>query len=195
MIKIQEAADGALVFVNGGEQVPVADEDVAAVLRDLVEMQADLDTAPAEQVQGIVQRSLVRLVTRALATVALGAQETDAELSSLAKETEAIANDPPSLEGYLLFSVDEIEKAMVPLGAVVQLVLSLAQQRPTNEQEAALVESYGRLAGDVGGLTAMFGYKLDAYKAAHEEDGEGGDEGDDDEDGDDDDGDDDGGEA
>lgn len=173
MIQVTESPSGDMVFVDNGVAIPVDNPDTATVLRDLVELQKDLTDASPEALLTIVQRSLVRLVTRAVATTAL--------------ETQKLADDlddqpAPTLDNHLLFTVDEIELAMEPLTAVTELVLSAAQQHPTNTPEAAtLAASYAKLATALGGLTAMFGYKLEAYKqgqAALATEGDEGDEAD-----------------
>jgi hypothetical protein len=174
MIKVIETPAGDLVFADGNDQFPVEDADVAAILRELTAVQEDLETAPADQIVGMLQRNVLRVLIRAVATLGLGAQQLSDDLEEVADAASEAASLPPSLDGYLLFSVDEIQLAMEPLGAVTQLLLATAQRHPTSTpEEQQMAQSYHNLAQAIGGLTATFGYKLEAHRAAHVEGPEG----------------------
>ncbi len=162
MIKVEDK-EGELSFVNGPDKAPVESPDLATVLRELLALQRDLDAAKPEEVLPIVQRSLVRLVLRSVATLGVETQELAGAIE------EVRAEGPPPIDGHVLVSVDVIELALEPLTAVVQLLVSTVQNHPkdTPEQQQ-LVQGYAAMAEGIGSFTSGLSFQLQAYKRAAE---------------------------
>jgi len=187
MIRIEEDKETKkMFFVDGNERTEIVDPEIAGIFKNLervkggakalVETEKGTPSAsgtpegvsPLGALTQFVSGNVLVLLSSALAAICSRQQDLQADVDELIED-----GVPASLEGHVVIPLPELEKALEPLQAAVQVIFHVTQGLPNDSPEQQQAKAlHQKLTQDLATFVNAMVYKVQAIHEAEAEEDE-----------------------